>query len=197
MTIKLGYEGLIPYYYFDGATLYIPPDTSAGVVLGTEGYIENPGLTLGAWIKISTQPSGDYTNRTIISKMGVTGEFSYLFDLYTPGYLRFYISGDGGSTNIDVVQTGTVLPTNTWIFVVGRWDTSYMSVFVDTVKTSILSSQIRINNSPAFLAFGARANALYRYYFHGYMAYPFICAASLSDAIIENIYNKTKTLFGK
>jgi hypothetical protein len=191
MAVELGYDGLIPYYYFDGASYYIPPDAH-GVITGTESYVPaaQRGLTLGCWIKPTT--TGE---QYFISKFnqGVAG--SYFLKLSASTKPEFTVYQSGVAT--DTVAADDALSTNTWYFVVGRWSTTSQETFVDDVKKSESTSVTQIDNA-SYLIFGAvLSSGSPTAYLTGYMAYPFLYACSLSDAQIEHLWQTQRVLFGK
>jgi len=192
MAVTFGYENLIPYMYFDGASVYYPPDTT-GIVTGTESWVTptQRGLTLGCWAKFSDSTAGG-----LIALYDTTGDKrSYFLWKNTDNTIKLTISSDGTYTNIDsAISSGSVTVDN-WHFIAGRWNTTKISVFIDQNATYATATQSSIYGGQHRLAFGGYSNGL-SYLLTGYMAYPFICAASLSDEQIKNIYNKTRTLFG-
>lgn len=202
MSINMKYEGLVPVYDFDGSTIFVPP-SNAGIVTGTEAWVDSSirGITLGAWVKMDSLIASVSYKKTIISKMGqaANNEFGYLLDIDYPATARFYISSDGGGTNIDVVEVDSItLSIATWYLIIGRWNTSTISLFLDNTEFYETSGESDIHDTPSQMVFGGRHyDPTNLFFFDGLIAYPFICACSLSDAMITQIWRRTRHLFGK
>lgn len=192
MAVLLGHAGPYPYFYFTGSSVYYPPDTT-GIVTGTESWVTptQRGLTLGCWIKPTAYGS---VSTPVMARMGVAGKYSYMMQIGTAGSGVMWISGDGFASGTVDQQWGHTFSLNEWAFICGRWNTSQISIIKNDTFSNGTTAQSEIFGGDLPLIFGNRNAG--SYYYKGYMAYPFVCAASLSDELIENIYNKTRTLFG-
>ena len=192
MAVVLGHAGLYPYFYFNGSSVYYPPD-STGIVTGTESWVTTSqrGLTLGCWMK----PTGYGSVSTpLIARMGVAGEYSYMLEIGTTGTGAMWISGDGFASGTVDQQWGHTFSLNEWAFICGRWNSSQISIIRNDSFVNGTPAQSSIYGGNLPLIFGNRNTG--SYYYKGYMAYPFVCAVSLTDEQIENIYYRTKSVFG-
>lgn len=194
MAVSLGYDGLIPYMYFDGSSYYIPPDAH-GVILGTESYVPSAqrGLTLGCWVKKTA--TGSFQGLITKYHNSVATERSYVLDITSTEHGRLLVSQNGSAVE-GKENTSSAMNTTDWYFVVGRWNTSGYAVWLDDTKETGATTLTSIYNSSAVLSFGG-LNGSVTSSFTGYMAYPFICASSLSDATIEHLWQVSRSLFGK
>lgn len=197
-----GFEGQIPYILFDGQTVYIPPDTSVGVITGNWAATEEMGITVGCWMKPDFLPTQTPENGTLIGKISTpatsaAGQYAYVLDLFSPGNIRFWLSSTGGynSIYVDTVQSSGGVSIDEWNFVVGSWNQDYIRVVVNELTYSMQSTQTEIVNSRAPLTFGGWANGDYKY--QGKIAYPFLCFGCLTPERIQDLYIRTKSIFGK
>lgn len=186
MAVSMGYDGRIPYMYFNGSSKYIPPDTT-GVVRGTESWVNSTqrGLTIGCWVKPSIV-NQDGTHAV------VAREGSYLF-YESIGYMTGLVWASGG------LEGNVTLPVsaNIWQHFVFSWQPQIgTSMWKNGGNKTTYSwpSSTFIVDAQQPLYFGHRSTDIPWYYI-GHMAYPFICASALSDDQVENIYNVSKNLF--
>jgi hypothetical protein len=186
------YDNLAPYLDFDGTGDYLTRTDEAGLdILGTESYVANPGLTLGGWFWFDVAVGGGAEG--MITKHDTASARSYrLFRAATSSVIRFAISSNGSS---DTTVSGDLLDQNQWYFVVGRYTPSTeVAVFLNDGKTTnITSIPASIFNSATDLNIGAH-NGAFR--MTGRASLCFLCAAALSDAIIGNLFQQSRVLFG-
>jgi len=199
--LTYGYEGLVPYANFTGAAnSYLRrADGGAGNwgdILGTESYIVGAyrGLTLGGWFYIE----GLGNNEVLMAKWEDAGnQRSYLLRKENgTGFGRMYVS----TTGADFPSvTGTIaMNTNSWNFVVGRADNTSkdLDIFVNNNNdTSAAAYAAAINDSTADFTIGARNPAAPVEYLTGKASLCFLCAASLSDTIIQAIFENQRAMF--
>jgi len=190
----LGFSNLYPWIYLDGDEYFYYPDDPQFDIRGIDPptAVANRGLTLGAWVKFDDINSFE----VIMCKYnGGTGNRSYRLAKDTSNNIQMKISNDGGNVNIDIDTSITTLVANIWYFVVGRWDTTNTSTFVDGIVHNIASGEASIFNGNTQLLLGVEGGAIN--FMTGYQSFIFICAASVSDSIIKNIWHQTRYLFNK
>jgi len=120
---------------------------------------------------------------------------SYLLGKIALGNAVVDISSDGTDINTDVIHSTSTMASNTWYFVVGRWDTTNISVMVDSQITKAASTQASIFNNAVEFDIGRLACVAW--YMTGYQSFIFICASSVSDSILTNLWHQTRYLFNK
>jgi len=188
------WQGLVPYVDLDGTGDYLwGADNATLDILGTEAFVANPGLTLGGWFYIDAATSSG----PLFCKWGAAGSYSYLLQVVksAPNYsAQFYVSVDGTAV-VNVAQT-TLQELDTWAFIACR--------FTPSTELKIRTNMVVKENVAAIPAgiFGSNANltigtdtpaATFR---TGKVAYPFVCAAAISDTIIAALFHHTRALFG-
>jgi hypothetical protein len=190
------YDDLAPYLDFDGTGDYLSRADEAGLdILGTEAYVANPGLTLGGWFWLDALPVGTswgFTGKWLDT--GGSNQRSYLVFIDPSALVNFIISSDG--TGFVLVQSAAVSATS-WIFLVGRFvPSSEISIFVNNTEVvNTTSIPAAIFNSSAQFNIGAYANATVPP-LNGRASLCFLCASALSDAIIGNLFQQSRALFG-
>jgi len=194
----LGFSNLYPWAYLDGNENFYYLDNAQFDIRGIDPptAVANQGLTLGMWIRFDALNTG--TDQYFFCKwLTTTTDRSYALYENGAGALKFKISSDGTGVagSVDVITSAATPVIDTWYFVVGRWDTINTDIFVDGVKTHSVSSEASIFNSTANLLIG-RDDAGTDW-FTGYFSMAFICAASVSDSILKNIWHQTRYLFNK
>ena len=190
----IGYESstLIPRAHYNGSTQYHSRSDSAYFdILGTEAYIEQPGLTFGAWVKFDTTASAA---EMIVSKWLSAANLSYNLHRRSTGVLRLAVTNDG-STAVNA-DTADVMASNTQYFVCGRFTPSTeLMVQIDDTRvlntTSIPASIFSGTSTFRLAADGSGSN-----FMDGKISMSFLCASALSDAIIDNLYMQSRGLFG-
>lgn len=180
---------------FAGATCFYRSGETALDIIGTETYIASAlrGMTLGAWIKMSSIAAGV---KAIAAKRDTIGEFQFRFEVST-ATLQFYISTDGVNW---VGQThGTGMDITNWHFVVGRFDPS-TAIDVgldDDFDTQAVGVPATIFAGASPLAIGARRSTALvdTDYFEGEIANVFYAASYLPTYWLEMIRQWTKPLW--
>lgn len=191
---QFGYENLIPYCQYDGTGDYHDiADAASGNafdVLGTESYIEvaERGLTLGTWVK----PEETGTGEALMAKFGAVGNQSYRIQLTVPDQLIFQISDDGTAV---ATATSVAIPTfNVWYYVVGRFRPGvFVDIFVNGVEVNVATAMVSIFNSTANFTIGARQAGADP--FQGRLSMMWVCAAQLSDSIIQNCFHQMRNMY--
>jgi hypothetical protein len=187
--------GLVPYVVLNTNNYLYRADEAALDILGTETYMATlaRGLTVGAWVRPEAAPGSQVG---IIGKWNAAGSRSYL--IYTDANLKPIgaMSVDGtAATNVTATNAMTVQAFN---FVAYRFDPSTsVDLFVNGVKTSNTTSiPAAIFNSNARFEIGSFANGTSSTTWAHEQALCFLCAAALSDDVINALYQVSKGIFG-
>jgi len=178
-----GYDGNSFVHLGDG-TNYIWNSSGAFGISGLQTWITSSlrGLTLGGWFMVDSAPT---TFGGLVSKSDDTPDRGYALIQSNDGTTTFLASGTGAA----VVQVASAVHSNSvWRFVVGRFTpSSEIAIFVDGDKNTNSTA------IPASLNASSQAFEVGRYFdndayiLHGKARDVFVCAASLSDALIEEI----------
>jgi len=190
-----GYDGIAPYIAFDGTGDYLSRADEADFdILGTESYIDTPGLTLGGWFYIES----DANAQGLMTKWGAGAHRSYY--LWADGSsvgdpVLFQISDDG--TNWDDVElAGYTI--DTWYFIAGRYNDAdtgeELKIWLNAETETAATARNAIFNSDAAFMIGAREGPLT--YLTGRASHCWLCAAALSDECIHAIFQQQRSLFG-
>jgi len=196
-TAQHGYDDLIPYVDFNGTTqaLYYA-DNAQFDILGTEANVvaAQRGLTLGAWI--TTNLLYDVANKSVMSKMW--GDVTYwLLRGNAGGTMKFGISSNGGWGGWQTVESTASLDTTQWHLCIGRFTPiTTLDIFLNGIKTSSPTAIASIVNGANEFNIGASANHTSDWW-DGKISMAFICAAALSDSIIEAIWQQTRAMYGR
>ncbi len=95
-------------------------------------------ITLSAWIKLNS----NNVNEDVITKDGISGNYSYQLVTNTNGTMNFNFSGDG-STTPGSVNGSTVLSTGTWYFVTGVYiPGKSVAIYVNGIQDGINTTNI-------------------------------------------------------
>jgi len=192
----LGFSNLYPWIYLNSNESFYYVDDAQFDIRGIDPptAVEAQGLTLGAWVKFDALGSEE----DIIAKYrSETGNRSYRLQKSATDHAEMKISFDGGNVNIDNIASVGTLSADTWHLVIGRWNTTDISVWVDSIETVVASTQVSIFNSDTELNIGAESSGGGDYFMTGYQSFIFICSSSVSDSIIKNIWHQTRYLFNK
>lgn len=185
-----GVSNLASYVEYDGSADYHNrADTSAFDVLGTEAYIESPGLTIGAWV-LPTTTSG---NEWIISKNDAATNANSSYYLLKNGS-NWQLALNSG-TNADSTTTSGGVDVENWQLVIGRFIPSVsIDVILNDEKTTSGTAFSSINNSTAPFNISGRNNG--NGLFDGKISRPFICASAVSDDYLFALYEMSRVLYG-
>lgn len=187
-----GYDDLIQYVEFDGQNDYLMyADNAQFDITGTEGNVvaAQRGLTLGAWVCLDA-----VNDEGVIGKWdGASNNVSYL--LYFNTQLKFLVSNNG-TAYTGVGSSASVTAGTTWHLAIGRFvPSTSLDVYLDGVKTSnVAAIYASLFSGAAELNVGAAHNHTTTW-FTGKISNAFICAAALSDSIIEAIWQQTRAMY--
>lgn len=181
-TCPTAYDGN-SFVHLGSGTNYLFGSSLYGIT-GLETWITPSlrGLTVGGWFMADSTPA---VGGGLISKDVVTPNRGYALAWFTANDPFFLTSGNG--TAIQVVSA-PAQSLGVWHFIVGRFiPSTEIAVFVDGDKT------VNITAIPVSLNVSTQAFEVGRYFndntrvFHGKARDVFVCAAALSDALIEQI----------
>lgn len=200
-TPQFGHDSLAPFCDFDGANQNLTrADGGAATwadITGTETYVQSTvrGLTLGGWFYFSSAAPANQTY--LICKRGLAGQRGYFIrrDTLAGGSdLQFGVSVDGTAEAFAI--TGTAVPTQTWLFIVGRFvpSTSLTLFENDVLTTNLVAIPASIFDNTALFAIAS--SSLSTLYLDGRASMCFLCAAQLSDAIILSLFHQTRAMYG-
>lgn len=190
------YNDLVPWMRYDGTgDWHTRPDEAGLNVLGTETYISSSyrGLTWGGIFRFNSIG----VDESFFGKYNTVGNLRmYLLQSTTGNALQAIVSSNGTATTI-AQSGGSYIAVNTWYFVVGRFTPSAELLlrvnddeFVNT--TSIPASLYASSTAP--LRIGSRGDSSQT--FDGGCALAFLAAAAWPDSLIDNLYNRSRPLFG-
>ncbi len=190
--LEYGYDDLAPYVNLDGTGDFLNRTDEAGLdILGTEAYIETPGLTLGGWFQFDR----DSTSEGLIAKYdAATNNRSYLLYKFNTDFARFLVSNNGIAA-VGVTSTVSLNQTD-WYFIAGRFDPgAETAIFVNgTWDTNVAAIPASIFNSNADLEIGSYNTGTVL--LQGRASLCFLCAAFLEDWIVNAIFQQTRAMYG-
>lgn len=188
-------SGLASYLALDGTGDYLSRTDEPGFsILGTEPYIIAGvrGITFGGWFYFSAAPG---TQQVMMSKAagGSAPTYSYFLVRTSGGLSQTYISN--GTTGYPATSTAT-LGQSVWNFVVGRFvPSTSVDNYINLSKTSNSSAiPAAANNAAGPLCIGVSATSIAP--MAGSASFCFISAMALPDATINNLYERSRGLFG-
>lgn len=178
-----GYDGNAYTHLGDGVN-YVQSSNVAFGLTGLETFIDSSirGLTMGGWFMVDSTPS---LFSGLISKDKASPDRGYVLGWNTTDAPQFQVSGNGTAVNS---VAGPVATIGEWHFLVGRFiPSTEVAIFNDgdkSVNTTTIPSSVNV--SAQALEVGRTFNDNSRV-IHAKARDVFICAASLSDALIEQI----------
>ena len=181
-VVPVGYDGN-SYRHLGNGTNFLAGSGLYGIT-GTETFISSAlrGLTVGGWFMVDTTPAAI---AGVISKDGAAAQRGYVLAWTSADVVRFGVSLSGGS----IVQVNSpAAAISQWHFLAGRYiPSTEIAVFVDgdkTVNTTAIPSSIFVSSQAFEIGrhFNDNARVL-----HAKTRDVFICAAALSDEILEEL----------
>lgn len=191
------YYRLVGYWDLDGTGDYFSiTDAASGNdfdILGNEVYVAAAarGLTLGGWCYPTNFVQG-WQDVCTKGDNTVIGDAWKAFQ--DAGTLRWYVASGGVQFNV----AQAIPSANAWYHWVFRFvPSTSIDIFQNGVKTSnLVGIPAVLNNAAADFNIGALNGGGVVAYFFGRVSSFFVCAAALSDTIINSLYHQTKELFG-
>lgn len=180
---QTGYDGN-PFVHLGDGTNYFDSSAAFFGQSGAAAWIDDSikGLTLGLWVLADATPS---VGVGVMSKSGGVTDRGYAVIWNSTG-LQFLVSSNGAATFVSPILPATAV--GVWHFVVGRFiPSAEVAIFVDGVKAVLTAGIPATINAPAQnFEIGRHFNDNTRI-LHGRARDMFICAAALSDQLIEEI----------
>ena len=162
---------------FDGTNDYID--------LGTSSTL-NPtsSLTLSTWIYINGSGTGSLPTIYSSSKTsnGISGGIALA---YTSNKIRFYLDTTGSSGWV-FAESNSTMSTGQWYHLVGTWDGSTVTLYIDGTAQSTTASASTIGYNTGFPATIGRYSTNY---FQGLVDEVALFDSALSSSNITAIYN--------
>jgi len=188
------YDGVVPYIDLDGTGDYLDRADEAGLdIIGTETYVASAarGLTCGGWWHIDdTSPA---STEYLLAKYGAALASRAYRIIHQVNDMVVFGIHDGATD----VSTAAIGPTGGgWHFIAGRFiPSTEVKVWLGAATgTNVVGVHAALNNANSDLYIGARSDATLL--FNGRAALVFLCAAALSDAIVDSVFQQTRAAFG-
>lgn len=181
------YDSVVPYIDLDGTGDFLSRADEAGLdILGTETYVAAAarGLTMGGWFWSDATPA---VISTLIAKYTFGVVYSYRLAQFAADVVRFQVNSAAPVS----VTSSIALVKGAWHFLVVRFTPSIeLAIFHDGVKTTnVVGVPASINNTNAPLVIGGTAGGGE---LDGRASLCFLCAAALSDMIIDSVLQRTR-----
>ncbi len=182
-TCPVGYDGNA-FAHIGNGTNFLWNSSAKLNISGLETWVSSSlrGLTLGGWFMADSSPSSSPVG--LMSKDGVAADRGYLLGWRQTDVPYFQVSGNGAAAfAVDGPTTGLAA----WHFIVGRYTSSEIAVFVNGDKTTNTTA------IPASLFASSQDFEIGRFFndnnriLHGKVRDLFVCASALSDAVIEQV----------
>ena len=164
-------------------------------VRATENGLNVVGaLTFGLWFYTNDLTSNKY----VMSKWTTSGDQRgwYMTVVPTSGLITFAGSSDGITQEIALVNFDSPVVVGGWTFAVARFIESVSaSLFVNNISSIFTTSipSTLFSNTAALMINGVNGG---NYLTNGGFAQAFLCAAALSDQVIEDMFENDRVLFG-
>lgn len=184
--------------FTSGSSTYLTKASEDNLnITGNETFVTAAlrGLTIGCWIWMVSLPSA---TQFVAARWNSTGnQRHYVLHVNSSNRFSFAISGDGVNGSFATSTVDAVI--SQWYFVVGRYTRSVpkLDLFVDRTKYTNTTSIPTTIYSGAAAPFRLGASGVPGDYLDAYMTQAFLCAAALPDAVVLDMYNSTRALFGK
>jgi len=192
-----GIDGLAPLILLDGVGDYFSRADEAGLdITGTESYIgaTRRGLTLGGWYKFSNVAGA---TEYMLSKWdsSVADQRSYRLNRNVAGAIGFGVSSLGTLASVTSVTTTSSPAADEWFFGAGRFDNTNNEIEVWYNSESATAAYGNtIFSGTADFNMGARHNG--NDLMTGRLSLQFLCAAALPDAVVGQLFQQTRAMFG-
>ncbi len=175
--------------YFDGSTSYVDAGNSSNLQITST-------ITVGAWVKFNTIPSGA-TTYSIVSK-NEAGGYGLIANEASNGKIStwFYINGAYRNAGENLSN----LSANTWYYIVGTFDGTDTKFYRDGVLKQTVTATGTISNPNEPLTIGANpdgvAGATHSEFFKGFIDEVKIYPYARSSAQILADYNSRGGILG-
>jgi hypothetical protein len=182
-AVTFGYTGLAPYSAYNGVNQCLWRADEAGLRI-------TDGLTMVAWVynRAWTAPFGN----TVFAKDDAAANRSYGISISNLGVPACYIFAP-----VTLVFSTVTHSLDTWYFVAGRFiPNTEIAIWSDLTKTTnvvAIPAAIAANASPFQLGGIVGSGS----WMNGFISLAGLYAGAWSDTQIENLFQQTRSLFGK
>ena len=188
-TLSYALQDLTPYVDFN-ATGYLNRSDEAGLS-------PTSNVTFGAWIYLNS----GFSDVIFIGKHGASGGGQMSFGLQaltvtgTPR-IQLHISDNGTSEETTYLEPTE--PTDTWNFIVGRFnDVGGAVIYCNGQRSEVKFNAVSIFDATTAFQLGVSPYTGGTTYLDGRMAFPFIAAAEAPDTMIAHLFKATRAIFGR
>ena len=196
---QTNYTDLAPYIELDGQSQYLSRADGGQAnwadITGLEPYVNAAvrGLALGGWFYFDEAPGAP---EVLMAKWDDgTPLRSYILRRTVAGLAEFAVSNNGVAVS-SVTSAGTVLQSNTWYFIAGRFHPSTeLKLWVDEATFTAATAVASIWDSGVAFTVGRYADAVSGGYLNGRVSLLWLCAARLHDAAIDSMFYQSAALF--
>ena len=131
---------------FDGVNDYVNVSDSNVFTTGNK-------ITVSAWVKFNSLST---SGQTIVIKSGASGDRSWhLRKDEGPNIMNFWVSSDGTGTDVAQAYSTDTVTINMWYHVVGVYDGSYVTVYLNGTAGTPVAMSGNIYNSVSNLVIGS------------------------------------------
>ena len=190
-----GYQNLIPYSRYNGTTDYHSvADNADHDIIGTEAYVNFPGLTIGLWVKKITLQGGG--NIYLFNKWEAAAA-NRSYGLYHNGTSVIFGVYSAANVLTSVTLANSIAADATWYFIWGRYEPSGdLTVGVNNViNTNIGGGPAALFNSSADLTIGARSGG--SNHANCRISLAWLCCQQHSDAIMRATWEQQRAMFNR
>ena len=176
----------LPYAIFNGTSSILQRADDAGLditgalTFGGWFYLDSIGGTVALMSKASAVPQSSFQ-----IAYQATVPVGALFQITPTGSAPFTVVSGNGSPPISAA---------TWTWIIARYTpSSEMAIFVNskkTINTTSIPASIFNSTAPFYIGGNDAGSRM-----PGRSGLNFLCASALSDAVIQNLYNRTRGLF--
>jgi hypothetical protein len=197
----LGYNGTLTTssIYSLGSNLYFSGNStqSALVPYTIQNQITNQ-LTISSWINAAWFNTGNNDGVAIVDKCmpSLTSPFT-IYGMYVSPSGNYVFAVGNGSTRT-VLNSNTILSLNTWYNLVGTYDGTNLSLYMNGVKdTGTATGTYTIGQNTVPTSIGANQNLTgYEDAFKGYINNVMIYNRALSASEVKQNFNAHRQRFG-
>jgi hypothetical protein len=188
-----GYDNIVPYVEFNGTNQWLYKLDGGAAnwadIIGTEAYVGQPGLTFGGWFYFDAiDAAAEYV---MAKEQNGAGGSYVLYRTAGAATMNFHVNFAVGNS----VTSSNSVTQGQWNHIVGRFVPSTTDdIYVNGTKTSAAHAVAAIADTAYALTVGADSAG--NVPLDGKASLCFLCAAALSDALIWNLYEQTKTMYG-
>ena len=201
--VRFGFDDLAPYAEFLGTNEYLSR-ADGGIadwadITGVETYVvpKQGGLTGGGWFYLDTLAQGNHKGFIGKYNDAAVDQRSYLLLFNdTTDVPTFIVSRLGTNATITAID-GPVLSASTWYFIVGRFTPGAdVEIFVNGTWYSAGAGPASIFDSEADFNIGSYSNGMAIHCLDGRASLCFLSAAAVSNAIVGQLWQQSRAMYG-